>query len=147
MPPAVNRLIQAESLNMNNNRVVYQHRERFTVAQINAGATLLNAVRGYKYRINDMSMIAIGGAASGATDVRILGTQGAASVALLVTAIAALTQNTLVRAGAANATILAGGLSFADCDHSTPITVGKTGGNLATSTHVDVLVSYCLEKQ
>jgi low affinity Fe/Cu permease len=146
MPPVARRFIQAESYNMANNRVGYEHRERFTVAQINAGATILNAVPGFKYRIIDMTMIAIGGAVTGATDVRVLGIQSAAQVALLTTLIAALTQNTLVRAGAANANILANGLSFVECDTNTPITVGKTGGNAATATHVDIILSYCLEK-
>src|SRR6185503_7129416 len=78
-------------------------RTRFTVAQINAGATLLPAVPGFAYRIVDMTLIAIGGAVSGATDVRILGTRAAGSVALLAAAVAALTQSAVLRAGAANA--------------------------------------------
>ena len=146
MPPVIHRFIAAENYNTSNNRMTFQHRERVTVANINAGYTILPAILNYKYRIADMAMIAIGGAASGATDVRILGTQSAASAALLITAIAALTQNTLVRAGAANATILAGGLSFVECDNNTAITVGKTGGSLATSTHVDFIITYALEK-
>lgn len=146
MPPVVNRNIQMESSNFAHNRVVYQHRQRFTIAEINAGATLLNAVRGFKIRVIEMSMIAIGGAVTGATDVRILGTQGGASVALLIVAIAALAQNALVRAGAANATILAGGLSYVENDVATTITVGKTGAAAATATHVDVLIEYVLEK-
>ena len=123
-----------------------QHiRTRFTVAQINAGATLLPAVPGFAYRLVDAALIAVGGAASGATDVRILGTRAAGSVALLVAAIAALTQSALLRAGAANAVILADGASFTPLDANTAVTVGKTGGTLATATHVDVIASYVLE--
>jgi hypothetical protein len=120
-------------------------RTRFTAAQINAGATLLAAVPGYAYRMIDAQMIAIGGAASGATDVRILGTRAAGSVALLTVAVAALTQSAVVRAGAANADVLADGASHTPLDVNTAVTVGKTGGSLATATHVDVIFNYVLE--
>lgn len=124
----------------------FQHRERVTIAQINAGYTLLPAVRGFKYRVTDMSMIAIGGAVTGATTIDILATQAAASVKLLAAAIAALTQSALLRAGAANATILANGASFVANDENTGISIGKTGGAAATATHVDVALTYVLEK-
>jgi hypothetical protein len=120
-------------------------RTRFTTAQVNAGATLLPAVPGKKYRIVDMALIAIGGAAATATSVDILATQSASSVKLLAAAVAGLTQNTLLRAGAANAAILAGGLSFVQNDVNTAITIGKTNSDLATATHVDALVTYVLE--
>jgi hypothetical protein len=120
-------------------------RTRFTIAQINAGATLLAAVPGFAYRLIDAQMIAVGGAVTTATDVRILGTRAAGSVALLIVAVAALTQSALVRAGAANATVLADGASFTPLDANTAITVGKTGGTGAGATHVDVIVSYVLE--
>lgn len=120
-------------------------RTRFTAAQINAGATLLPAVPGFAYRLIDITLIAIGGAASGATDVRVLGTRAAGSVALLIAAIAALTQSAVLRAGAANATVLADGASFTPLDVNTAVTVGKTGGALATATHVDVIAEYALE--
>jgi hypothetical protein len=77
---------------------------------------------------------------------QILATQAAASVAALIAAVAGLTQNTLLRAGAANATILAGGASFVSNDVNTAITIGKTGGTLATSTHIDVLLTYVIER-
>lgn len=124
------------------NAPLFVYRERVAIADINAGLTLLNAVPGYKYRLSTMSLIAIGGAVTGATDVRILGTQAAASAALLVTAIAALTQNAVNYPGLANNTILAGGASFTECDVNTGITVGKTGGAAATATHVDVEMQY-----
>jgi hypothetical protein len=120
-------------------------RTRFTVAQINAGASLLPAVGGFAYRFIDFTAIAIGGAASGATDVRVLGTRAAGSVALLAVAVAALTQSAVVRAGAANAAVLADGASFTPLDVNTGVTVGKTGGALATATHVDVIAQYVLE--
>lgn len=124
---------------------VQQIRTRFTAAQINAGASLLPAVPGFAYRLVDLTLIAIGGAASGATDVRVLGTRAAGAVVLLAAAIAALTQSAVVRAGAANAAVLADGASFTPLDVNTAVTVGKTGGALATATHVDVLATYVLE--
>lgn len=116
-------------------------RVRATTAQVNAGLVLLPAIPGKQYRIHDVSLISVGGAAAGATTVDVVGTQTTA-VRLLAVAVAALTQNTLVRAGAANAVILAGGASFAPCDAGTGISIAKTGSNLATATHVDVLLTY-----
>jgi len=117
-------------------------RSRVTTANVNAGATLLPAVPGFKYRIQDMTMISIGGAAATATTVDILATQSTSSVKLLAVAVAALTQSAVVRAGATNATVLADGASFVANDANTAITIGKTGSNLATSTHIDVLLQY-----
>lgn len=144
MPPQTLKNIEAERKKMASNATVFHHRERFTAAQINAGDVLLPAVPGYKYRVVDMAMIAIGGAAATATSVDILATQSGSSVKLMASAVAGLTQNTLLRAGATNGAILAGGASFAECDVNTGINVGKTNSNLATATHVDFLISYVL---
>jgi predicted RecA/RadA family phage recombinase len=127
------------------NGVVHHVRTRFTVAQINAGANLLPAVPGARYRLVDAAMIAVGGAAATATSVDLIGTQSASAVNLVAAAVAGLTQNTLLRAGATNAAILAAGASFVANDANTAISVGKTGSNVATATHVDFLVSYVLE--
>jgi hypothetical protein len=102
----------------------------------------LPAVAGLRYRLFDAALIAIGGNAATATSVDVRGTQSASGVNLLAAAVAGLTQNTLLRAGATNAAILAGGASFLPCDVNTAITIAKTGSNLATATHVDVLLSY-----
>jgi len=91
-------------------------------------------------------MIAVGGAASGATTVDILATLAAGSRKLLASAIAGLTQSALLRAGAANAALLADGASHTANDANTAITVNKTGGALATSTHVDVLFWYVIDE-
>lgn len=114
-----------------------------TTAQVNAGHELLAAVSGWKYRIHDMALIAIGGNASGATSVDILGTQASSGVKLMAGLVAGLTQNTLLRAGAAtNGVILVGGASYADNDANTAITIGKTGSDLATATAVHVHLVY-----
>jgi hypothetical protein len=123
-----------------------QHlRTRVTVAQVNAGATLLPAIPGRSYRVCDMALISIGGAAGAVTTVDILGTQAASGVKLLAGAQANLTQNTLIRAGATGGAILAAGASFVANDNNTAITIGKTGDPVTTSTHFDVLISYVVE--
>lgn len=119
-------------------------RRRVTLAEVNAGATLLPAIFGFHYRIHDMSMISVGGAVGATTTVDILGTVAGSVVKLLSVAIAALTQSALVRAGAANATILADGGSFVDLDTNTAVTVGKTGATATTATAVDVSITFDL---
>lgn len=123
-----------------------QHiRTRFTIAQINAGASLLPAVPGFAYRFTGLRLIPIGGAVTGLTALVVLGTRAAGAVTLVSAAAAALTQSAVVRYDSANVTILADGASFTPLDANTAITVGKTGGTAATATHVDVLAEYVLE--
>jgi hypothetical protein len=145
MPPTRNFNFQHEIRKFSDNRAVFHHRERVTIAQVNAGYTLLPANTRGKYRLVDVALIAIGGAVAAATTIDILATQGGSSVKLLAVAVAALTQNTLVRAGATNATILAAGASFVVNDVNSAITIGKTGSDATTATHIDVLLSYAIE--
>lgn len=120
-------------------------RTRFTVAQVNAGATILAAVAGLKYRLVDIAAIAIGGAASAVTTVDVLATQAASGVKLAAFAQASLTQSTVLRPGVSGTTVLADGASFVQNDANTAITIGKTGSSVATATHIDVILSYALE--
>lgn len=120
-------------------------RTRVLTADVNAGLTLLAALAGYKYRLLDAFAIAIGGAASAVTTVDLLGTQAASGVKLVAFGQAALTQSALVRAGSAGGVLLADGASFAINDVNTAITIGKTGASLATSTAIDVFVTYAIE--
>ncbi len=119
-------------------------RARFTTAQVNAGATLLPALTNGKYRLIDFTIISIGGAASGATSVRIAGTQATSGVQLVTVAVAALTQSTAVKPNSANVTMLADGAGTAVCDINTAITI-NANGTLATSTAVDFIVDYAIE--
>jgi hypothetical protein len=124
---------------------VRQIRTRFTIAQVNAGATLLAALPGYKYRMVDASIIAVGGAAAAHTSIDIIGTLSSARklVAFLV---AGTTENTLLRDGAAtNGVILAAGASYTANDANTAVTVGKTGSDVTTATHVDISFTYVIE--
>jgi hypothetical protein len=129
-----------------NSQVVKHLRTRVTTAQVNAGLTLLPALAGQKYRLVDLSLIAIGGNAGGATGVLIRGTQAASVVKLMDAKVAGLTQSTLLRIGTAtNGLILADGASFVANDANTAITIIKDGGDLTTATNIDVLLSYTIE--
>ena len=77
--------------------MVISKRTRFTLAQVNAGATVVAAVAGMAYRIVDVTLIAVGGAAAGGTSVDIIGTRSAATVRPIVAAVAALTVGTAER--------------------------------------------------
>jgi len=127
--------------------VVLNKRTRATTAQVNAGLILLPALSGYKYSLIDVTMIAIGGAAETATSVDILTTQGASVVRPLVVAVAALTRSAVVKPNSANATVLADGASFVANDANTAVSVSKqsAGSNLATATHIDVILTYAIE--
>jgi len=114
---------------------------RVTTAEVNAGHTLLVPPPGMKVRMIDCALIAIGGAATGATTVDIL--DGATK--LVAAAVAGLTQSALLRAGDTNGAILADGASFVVRAADAPITIGVTGSDLATATHVDVLLTFSLE--
>ena len=121
-----------------------QLRTRLTVAQVNAGFTLLAALPGYKYRLLDAAAIAVGGAVTTVTTVDILGTQSTVKK-LVAFGQAALTQSTLVRAGSAGGVLLADGASFAACDANTAITANITGSSITVATSVDFLLSYVIE--
>lgn len=120
-------------------------RKRFSTAQVNAGATILPAVAGIKYRLIDAIMIAIGGAATTVTSVDILATASSASRKLVSNAAAQLTQSTVLRAGATGSTVLADGASFTSNDANTAVTIGITGSNMTVATNIDVLLFYAAD--
>ena len=125
--------------------VVYQVRKRLTIAEINAGATVLPALAGFKYRMVDAAAVAVGGNVGATTGVDLMGTltTGRKLVAFKT---AGLTQSTMLRAGTAtNGVLLADGASFTANDANTAITVIKDGSDLTTATHVDILLSYCVD--
>lgn len=123
-------------------------RERVTLAQINAGYTLLPALGGYGYRLLGWSMTAIGGAAATATSVDLIGTRGAVAVRPAVVAVSAMSENTRIPHTHANSVILTAGASYTTLDANTALTIGTqaaSAGNLATCTHVDVTLDYAME--
>lgn len=123
-------------------------RIRVATADVNAGLALLPALSGYKYRIIDLMMIAIGGAAATATSVDIVTTQGGSAARPFVVAVAALTRSTVVTPTTANVTVLADGASFIANDANSGVYISKqaAGSNLGTATHIDVILSYMIEK-
>ena len=120
-------------------------RTRATVAQANAGLTLLAALDGYKYRLVDATMIAIGGNVATVTTLDILGTQAASEVKLVAFAQAQLLRSVVLRPGITGAAVLTDGASFVTCDENKPIRLLKTGTDAATATHVDVILTYVIE--
>lgn len=136
--------LEADYITETGRSLVYNKRQRFTIAEINAGATLLPAVAGKRYRMVRCTAISIGGAAGAVTTVDVLGTQTTA-VKLVAYAQANLTQSTELKDGDTGGAILADGASYVANDVSTAITVGKTGSNVTTATHIDINFSYTLE--
>lgn len=126
--------------------VVYQVRLRATIAEVNAGLDLVAAPpAGFKLRMVDAILIAEGGAAAGATSVRVSGTSGSSAVHLVTAAVAGLTQNTVARIGATNIGALAAGASFEAMDEATGLTL-NANGTLTTATHIHALVSYVIDE-
>lgn len=124
---------------------VFNIRKRFTVAQVNAGATILPARAGLQYRMVDAFAIAVGGAVGAVTTVDILATLSASSRKLVAFTQANMTQSTLLRAGGTGATILADGASFTTNDANTAVTILKNGSDITTASHIDVSFTYAIE--
>jgi hypothetical protein len=133
--------------------VALTQRTRVTLAQLNAGFTLLAAIAGFKYRLIDCALIAIGGNATTGTSVNVIGTRAAAPVQLIVAAVARLTQSTRLRtgtpfatAGAESLTTLADGASFTQLDVNTAITVITVGTAMTVMTNIDVDLTFAIEE-
>jgi hypothetical protein len=120
---------------------VLSARVRFTIAEVNAGATLVAAITGKSIRMVNCKAIAVGGAAGAVTTVDVLGTVSTARK-LVAFAQANLTQSTVLTAGGTGAAVLADGASYTANDVSTGITVNKTGSSVTTATHIDVIFDY-----
>jgi hypothetical protein len=123
--------------------MVQNVRQRFTIAEINAGATLVPAVAGKSIRMVTCKAIAVGGAAGAVTTVDVLGTLSTGRK-LVAFAQANLTQSTVLTDGGTGAAVLADGASYTANDAGTAVTVGKTGSNVTTATHIDVIFDYVL---
>jgi len=130
----------------------YSLRTRVTLAQLNAGLTLLAAIPAFSYRLIDCALIAIGGAATTGTSVNVIGTRAAAPVQLIVAAVARLVQSVCLRvgtpfatAGAESLTTLADGASFTALDVNTPITVITVGSAMTVMTNLDVVLTFAID--
>jgi hypothetical protein len=118
-------------------------RQRFTIAEVNAGATLVAAVAGKSIRMVSCKAIAVGGAAGAVTTVDVLGTLSTGRK-LVAFAQANLTQSAVLTDGGTGAAVLADGASYTANDAGTAVTVGKTGSSVTTATHIDVIFDYVL---
>jgi hypothetical protein len=125
--------------------LVQNVRRRCTIAEVNAGVTLLAAIAGYKYRMVGCTAVSVGGAAAAVTTVDVLATQSTSSVKLVAYAQAGLTQSAVLKDGGTSAAVLADGASYVANDANTAITVNKTGASVTTATHIDVNFSYVVE--
>lgn len=123
---------------------ILNKRQRFTIAEINAGATLLPAISGKSYRMVGAKAIAVGGAAGAVTTVDITGTVST-SRKLVAFAQANLTQSAVVVDGGTGGTVLADGASYTANDAGTAILVSKTGSSVTTATHIDIVFDYVVE--
>jgi len=125
-------------------------RTRYTLAQLNAGQTLLPALPGVKWRLLGGALIAVGGNAGAATSVNFVGTQAAGAVQLWIVTIAALTRSTFVNIGvtpaAGTSTILADGASMAANDVNTAVLLANVGAAMTTLTSIDVFVDYVADQ-
>lgn len=136
--------LEADVLTVTNHPVMYTRRTRFTIAQVNAGATLVAAIPGKSIRMVNCKAISVGGAAGAVTTVDVLGT-ASTSRKLVAFAQASLTQSAVLTAGGTGAAVLADGASYTANDAGTAVTVGKTGSNVTTATHIDVIFDYVVE--
>ena len=117
-------------------------RRRCTIAEVNAGVTILPAVAGYAYRVIDSYIIAYGGNVGAATGIDLTGTLSTARK-IVAYKTAGMTQSTMLRAGTAtNGVLLADGASFTANDANTAITLIKDGSDVTTATGVDIAVEY-----
>ncbi len=128
-----------------NGAVVWNARFHVLTAEVNAGAIVLPAIPGWKYRLIGCKAIAIGGAAGTATSVDVEAFQSTSLVHLVVYGQSALTQSTVLPDGASGATVLADGATYAANDANKPIIVRTVGSALDTATAIDFIISYSIE--
>lgn len=127
------------------NPIVHNLRTRLTIAQVNAGVTLLAAIAGKSYRLTGCDAIAYGGAVGAVTTVDVKGVQATSTVKLVAFAQASLTQSAVLKMGGSGAAVLADGASHTACDVNTAITLAITGSNVTTATGIDIILSYTIE--
>jgi hypothetical protein len=113
---------------------------QLTAAQVNAnsraGTKIVEPVAGKTITVVDAWLRAIGGNAGGATAVVLESTGG---TDILSCTVGALTQNTLLRGGASNATATNFGTAMGK---GAGLRIGCTVGDLTTATHIDYVVLY-----
>lgn len=112
-----------------------------TVAEVNAGATLvLPKIPGFRYHIIDFLLI-FAGAAAGATDIR-LSSSASTPVDIMTVVVANAGNGVKLPASAANAVLGAG--FNAELASGDGVLIRKTGGTLTGTTTVTGIIRYRL---
>ena len=121
--------------------VTYSVSASVTLAQVNAGITILPAVTGQTYKVNHFLLTAVGGTTAGCTSVNISDTTGTPVNAAAV-AVAALTSGTPVDEAIANVTLTA--FAPTALTASQGIQVRHVGSACTTSTSFNVIVFFTI---
>lgn len=129
----------ALSLSTAGNGPIYSVYGSATLAQINAGVTIVPAVTGRTLKIVGVLLQAIGGAAAGCTAIQVDDTTGTPVVGVSV-AVAGLTQNTIVTEATATNVTLTTFLTALTANKGLQII--KTGSSCTTLTSLNYRVLY-----
>lgn len=140
--------LESTAIGAGSGYVVQSKRIVSTIAEVNAGVTLLPAIAGRGYQLVNVKMIAVGGAvtSTNVTHLEVRGTQAASSAVLYKVAKAQLTQSAVNTVGTASTVVLANGASFLPCDANAAVTLDPLGGtDAATATYVQVIIDYIVQ--
>lgn len=142
----------ATDLSLNNaSGVVLGVARSVTVAEMNAGHTIVPAVAGMKYRLNNVRVTPVGGnaaATAAATGIGVYNEAAGAGAKLAGFLLADLLQNKPVDVMSANTALLAGGASFAPNTANKAISVKATSAgafDLITVVSFHIVLTYTLE--
>jgi hypothetical protein len=120
----------------------YSVSANLSLAQVNAGTTILAGATGRTLKVSHFFLQAKGGDTATCTDVRISDTAGS-PVDVATVAVAGLTQNTVVtEATASNVTV--GTFAPTALTAGAGLQVRKTGASCATATSFNVIVYYTI---
>lgn len=108
-----------------------------TLAEINAGKTIVPAVVGRTYQVHGVKFICTGSFAAG-TDIRISDTAGT-PVDVVTVPVASLTDGALITESTANNVV---GTMFADLTASKGVQIRKTGSSMTTATKVTGVIFF-----
>ena len=111
--------------------------DRLTIAEVNAGVLAVPRAPGRIYTVVDGWMRAYGGAAGSTTSVDV--TDDTTGTIAMSFEVAGLTENAVLRAGAANTTCTYLNTALAQGE---AIKVANVGTDMDTATHVDVCIHY-----
>lgn len=121
--------------------VVYNTMHDVTIAEINAGHTIVTVPATRLFRLTDVMAVAYGGSCATVTTVDLK----VGSTTLFTYAQANLTQSNILSIGSTGVTALADGASFSAGAAGDDVTVIKNGSDVATCTGVRFILSYALE--